>query len=109
VCPPRIEVVDHQLHHEVLGPFFLIVTLQDEPAGSGVENRDLAVENLLESERFVETFGEIEILRGYERTSQLRSRRYGHFSPRGVARVRVHPFSERWRQLPDGHGFVART
>jgi hypothetical protein len=48
VCPPRVEVVHHELHHEVLGPFLLIVTLQNEATGSGIEDRDVAVENLLE-------------------------------------------------------------
>src|SRR5713226_8148164 len=36
--PPCVQVVDHELHHAVLGPLLLITALEDEAAGAGVED-----------------------------------------------------------------------
>jgi hypothetical protein len=64
--PPGVEIVDHEVHHKILGPLLLIVALQNEAARSAVEDRYLAVEHLLEAERFVKPLGTIEILSGHK-------------------------------------------
>src|SRR6185312_4232876 len=71
VRPPCIEVVDHQLQHATARPAFIEAPLQDETARAGVENRDVAVEDLVESQRFVETFGAFEVPAGKERTNRF--------------------------------------
>jgi hypothetical protein len=75
VRPPRIEVVNHELHYEVLSPLLLVVTLENEPTRSGVEDRDISIQNLLETQRLVETLGQIEVPCGEERSSQFGSSR----------------------------------
>src|SRR5262245_32763151 len=80
VSPPCIEVIDHQLHHEVLGPLLLEEPLQDETAGASIKDGDLPVENLLESQRLVKALRVFEVLCGEERADQLSPRRNaGHF------------------------------
>jgi hypothetical protein len=49
VGPPGIHVVDHELHHAVLGPFLLKVPLQDEAAGAHLEDGHFTIEDLLEA------------------------------------------------------------
>src|ERR1700735_1684662 len=41
--PPRVEIIDHELHHEVVGPFLLIIALEDETAGTEPEDRHFAI------------------------------------------------------------------
>jgi hypothetical protein len=50
---------------------FLIVALQDEATGARPEDGDVAVQKLFETKRFIEAFGQIEILCGKERTGEL--------------------------------------
>jgi hypothetical protein len=45
-CPPRIQVVDHELHHEVLG---LIETRQNEAASANPEDGNVAIENVFKA------------------------------------------------------------
>jgi hypothetical protein len=71
VSPPCVQVVDHELHHEILGPFLLIGSLQDKPARARSKDGNVRIENLVKADRFVEPFGEFEILRGQERAGQL--------------------------------------
>ena len=66
VRPPGVEVVDHELHHEIFSPVFLISALKYEAAGAGFEDRDIAVEEFFEAQGLVEFFGEIEIFCGHE-------------------------------------------
>ena len=62
MLPPSVKIVDHQLHHEILGPVFLIVPLQDVAAGACLKDGDVAVKDLVETKGFVEALGQIEIL-----------------------------------------------
>src|SRR4029077_5141772 len=75
VLPPCVKVIDHELHHEVLRPFLLVVTLQDEPTGASSKDGDVAVEYLFEAKCFVETPRQIEILSRNEWTDQFRPSR----------------------------------
>jgi hypothetical protein len=55
VDPPRIGIVDHELHHAVLGPLLLIPPLQDEACRAHPEDRHVvAIEKLVEPKRSVE-------------------------------------------------------
>ncbi len=90
VGPPRIEIIDHELHHEVFGPVFLIIqlldnpvllikALQDEAAGADAENGDPRVtEQFFEAEGFVEFFAEVEILGWEQGTRRFRAARNCH-------------------------------
>src|SRR5262245_45725044 len=69
--PPHVEIVNHKLHHEVVGPLFLEVALQDKPTRVGLEDRNLTVENLFKAQCFVETLRKFKILCGNEGTYQL--------------------------------------
>src|ERR1700738_1830277 len=62
MLPPCVDVVDHHLHHAVFGPFLFIISLQDESACAHAEYGDIAVEQFLETERFVEGFAGIKVL-----------------------------------------------
>src|SRR5688572_2423426 len=73
MLPPCVEIVDHELHHEISRPVFLIVALQDETARTCVEYGNLAIKDLVESERFIEALRLLEILCRNERTGELRS------------------------------------
>src|SRR5579862_8004723 len=77
VGPPRVEVVHHQLHHEIPRPVLLVMALQDESAGARTEDGHFAVEKLFESERLVKALGQVEILCRQEGAGQLCSRRDG--------------------------------
>jgi hypothetical protein len=44
MLPPCVEVIDHHLHHAVFGPFFFVISLQDESACAHAENGNIAVE-----------------------------------------------------------------
>ena len=50
VRPPGVEIIDHELHHEVFSPFLLVVVLKDESAGTGLEDRHVSVEKFLEAQ-----------------------------------------------------------
>jgi hypothetical protein len=39
MCPPRLEIIDHELHHKVLG---LVEGRQDKAAGANAEDSNLA-------------------------------------------------------------------
>src|ERR1700735_2618114 len=67
-CPPRIEVVNHELHHEVLG---LVEAGQNEAAGANPEDDDIAIENFFKAQLDVEAFRQIEVRRRYEGSDQL--------------------------------------
>src|SRR5689334_5993756 len=69
--PPRVEVVDHHLHHAVFGPFLFIVSLQDERAFSHAENGDIAIKQFRETKRFVEGFARVEVHCGDERAQRF--------------------------------------
>ena len=56
MLPPRVEVVDHHLHHAVFSPFFFIISLQDKSAFAHAKDSDIAVKQFLQTERFVEGF-----------------------------------------------------
>lgn len=73
VLPPSVEVIDHQLQHEVLGPVLLVIPLQDESPGSGAEDSYIIIEELLESEGFVKFSGQFEVPCRHEGTNKLRS------------------------------------
>src|SRR5215831_8476966 len=83
MLPPSVRIVDHQLHHEILGPVFLIVPLQDEAAAACFKDGDVAVKDLVETKGFVEALGQVEILAG----------RKGRISsvPVGTALISVSP------------------
>ncbi len=70
MLPPLVEIIDHELHHEVLGPLLPIIALQYESAGAGREYGYVTVQKFLKPESFVEAFGEIEIFRWKEGASQ---------------------------------------
>ena len=54
-CPPRIEIVDHELHHEVLG---VIRAGEQKAARADPKDRDvIGVEDDFEAELCVEAFG----------------------------------------------------
>src|SRR5580658_6786723 len=61
MLPPCVKVIDHHLHHTVFGPFFLIISLQNKSACADREDGDVAVEQFLEAERFVEGFARVEV------------------------------------------------
>ena len=61
--PPRVEVVDHQLHHVVPLGCACVRALQDEAARTDPEDRDVPVEPELEAEREIELLRRFEVLR----------------------------------------------
>jgi len=66
MCPPSVEIIDHELHHKVLSPVLLIITLKYKTAGTGSEDRDVSVEKLFEAQRLIEALGEIKVSCGEE-------------------------------------------
>jgi hypothetical protein len=95
VCPPRIEVIDHELHHKVLG---LVEGRQDEAAGAHAEHSDLAVENFFEAQFDVEALRYLKIFCGNEGSGSLSAAwNVGHritsfrtHQGRGIARRILH-------------------
>jgi hypothetical protein len=63
VYPPRIEIIDHELHHKILG---LVEGRQDEAAGATAEDSNLAVENFFEAQLDVEALRSLKIFCGNE-------------------------------------------
>ena len=61
--PPCIEIVNHELHHEVLDR---MKRRQDEAAGADSEDGNIAIQNLLEAEPRVEALGYLDISGGNE-------------------------------------------
>src|SRR5580693_7645559 len=55
VRPPGVEIIHHELHHEVLSQFFLIIALKDETAGAGPENCYISIQKFFETQRLIET------------------------------------------------------
>src|SRR6202050_4568296 len=75
VRPPCVKIIDHELHHKVFRPFLLISALKYEAAGTGVEDRHLAVENFFETQRLIEFLREIKVFRRHEWTGEFGSAR----------------------------------
>lgn len=71
VLPPCVEVIDHQLHHEVLGPGLFEVVLEDEAGGPDPEDGDLAIEQGGKAEGLVEGLAEGEVLGGEEGAGEV--------------------------------------
>jgi hypothetical protein len=55
MLPPSVEVVDHHLDHAVFGAFVFIMSRQDESTCAHPKDGNIAVEQFLETERFVES------------------------------------------------------
>src|SRR5580692_7640355 len=55
VRPPGVEIIHHELHHEVLSQFLLIIALKDETAGAGPENCYISIQKFFETQRLIET------------------------------------------------------
>src|SRR5687767_5033195 len=83
VRPPRIEVIHDELHHEVFRPLLLKKLLENELTDAHTKNCHLAIQQFCEAKRFIEAFGDIEILRGKKRTGSFRAGRNS----------RIHGFS----------------
>src|SRR5690349_13049804 len=66
--PPRIEIIHHQLHHEVPGPILLIMPLENECAQPNAEDGDVSVEKFRKAERLVECAAGLEVFCGKEWT-----------------------------------------
>jgi hypothetical protein len=64
MSPPIVKIIDHELHHEVTSPFFLIVALKNETAGTGAKDRHVPIKELFEAKRLVEVLGEAKSLAG---------------------------------------------
>jgi hypothetical protein len=62
VRPPGVQVVDHQLHHAVLGPLLLETSLQNEGRPADGKNGHVAVEEFLKAERLVKRAASLEVL-----------------------------------------------
>jgi hypothetical protein len=62
-APPRIKVVNHELHHEICCPLLLEAVPENEAAGTYAKDRDVAVKQLFKSDRFIEAFAQSEIFR----------------------------------------------
>src|SRR5580704_10519370 len=62
VRPPGVQVVDHQLHHAVLGPLLLETSLQNEGRPADGKNGHVAVEEFLKAERLAKRAASLEIL-----------------------------------------------
>jgi hypothetical protein len=62
VRPPGVQVVDHQLHHAVLGPLLLETSLQYEGRPADGKNGHVAVEEFLKAERLVKRAASLEVL-----------------------------------------------
>lgn len=73
VVPPGVEVIHHQLHHEVLRPVFLVVSLQQKATAPGTEDGHFTVERLLKAKCFVEAFRQIKVFRRKKRTNECRA------------------------------------
>lgn len=71
--PPCIQVVHHQLHHEIACPIFLKMTLKQKASASRSEDGDLGIERFFEPQRLVESFGEFKVLCWQKRTSEFGS------------------------------------
>ena len=61
VFPPCIEIVDHQLHHEVPGETLFKVVLKDKTARADSEDCHIAVQQLFKAKLFVERLAEREV------------------------------------------------
>lgn len=61
MVPPRIKVVDHELHHEICRPFLLEAVLENEAARTNAKNCHIAIEQLFKTEYFIEAFTQSEI------------------------------------------------
>ena len=66
VAPPGIQIVDHKLHHEVPCPRLLKAVLKNEAACADTENGNVAVEQFLKADRFIEPLAQFKIFRRYE-------------------------------------------
>src|SRR5262249_13159888 len=72
IAPPRVEIVDHELHREVPSVLLGVEFGQQEAAFSDcVDRHVMAVEHLSETERVVEAFGRLKILRRQKRPRQF--------------------------------------
>lgn len=88
--PPGIQVVHHELHHEVFGPFLLVVILEDEAALSHSKDRHLTIQNLGEAQRFIEALGQGEILRRHKGPDRLSTVGNGCIHGSGINTVSEH-------------------
>jgi hypothetical protein len=86
--PPSVEIIDHELHHEVFSPLLLILALKYETTRTGPEDRDISVKKFFEAQRLIEVPGKIEI--------SCRHEWAGEFCP---ARNLIHLFL---LQIPTG-------
>ena len=71
MSPPSIQVVHHELHHEILGPVFLEVSLENEAASPDPEDRHFTIQLFHKTQGFVKALGEVEVLCRQERPSSL--------------------------------------
>jgi len=100
MSPPIIKIIDHELHHEVLSPFFLIVALKDETAGTGAEDHHVPIKEFFEAERLIEVLREGKVSCGHEWAGKFGSaRNLLYLFPRGCGLRIIGLASACW--LPD--------
>src|SRR3546814_11741796 len=75
--PPRIKVINHELHHEILGPLLLVVRLQEKLSAPHTEDGHIGIKELLETQCLVEALRSLEIFCWKERSSKFRDRKGG--------------------------------
>jgi hypothetical protein len=70
-CPPRIQIIHHELHHEVLGP---IKASQEKTARAHPEDRDIIrIEHDLKAEPDVKALRHLKVFGGHKRSGNLGS------------------------------------
>src|SRR6202034_4415583 len=69
--PPRIEIVDHELHHVILGEVGNVVFLDEKAERSQFRNRQTRVDGTnRKAQVCIETHAGLEILRRHKRTQR---------------------------------------
>src|SRR3569832_2065590 len=96
--PPAVEVVYHELHHRVVFQLFPNGAVKDEGRSPDGEDRDVAIQQLPESQRFIECSALFEIPCRQDRSRGLCAVWNGHFCSsskryykRGVCRTDISP------------------
>lgn len=71
MSPPRVEVVDHELHHEIFSPLLLEMFLEEEATSPNSEDGHFTIQLFHKPQGFVKALGQIEVLCWQERPSRL--------------------------------------
>jgi hypothetical protein len=75
VRPPSVQIIDHELHHEISRPLLLIIVLKDEAAGTYPEDRHIFVQKFFKAQRLVKALRKRIVFRRYEWASDFCSAR----------------------------------